>query len=97
MKIKELVDARFSLQKLIEQDLPLTSAYDLYLLVQSANQHLDLYGQEIQKPDCNVEDLDNMEIDIPAKRIRIPISDHLVLSALDIKNLEPFAVFEVMK
>lgn len=99
MKLIEIVNARTSLQKLIAQDLPLRLAYRLTKLTEAINFHLSFYGSERMKlgenPDPEkLRELEEMEItDIPQTKLCIPIRDGLVLSAADVKMLEPFIEF----
>ena len=99
MKLIEIVNARDSLQKLVRQDLPLRLAYRLTHLTDAINFHLNFYGSERMKlgedPDPErLEELENMEItDLHHERLKLPIRDGLVLSAADVKMLEPFIEF----
>ena len=99
MKLIEIVNARHSLQKLVAQDLPLRLAYRLMKLTEACNFHLEFYGHERRKlgedPDPDrMRALDEMEItDLHQEKLRLPVSDDLILSAADIKALEPFIVF----
>ncbi len=99
MKLIEIVDARNSLQKLIGQDLPLRVAYRLVKLTDAINFHLGFYGSEMAKlgadPDpTKKKELEEMEItDLYHEKLRLPIRDGLVLSASDVKMLEPFIEF----
>ena len=94
MRLIDLVNARFSIQKLISQDLPLPVAYKLYKLIGVANQHLEFYGNEVAKPSCDMDALDNMEIDLDVEKLTITMTDDIKLSAMDVKCLEPFINFE---
>jgi hypothetical protein len=51
MKLIDLVNARDSLQKLIAQDLPIRTAYQLMKLTDECNRHLGFYGGELAKFD----------------------------------------------
>ena len=99
MKLIDIVNARGSLQKLISQDLPLRLAYRLTRLTDAINFHLNFYGTERMKlgenPDQEkLRELEEMEIsDIPQTKLSLPIRDGLVLSATDVKMLEPFIEF----
>lgn len=99
MKLIEIVNVRGSLQKLVAQDLPLTKAWEIMKLTNTCNVHLEFYGMKRAKmggrPDPDqMEALDNLEIqDIPTEKIRIPLLDNILLSASDIKALEPFVEF----
>lgn len=94
MKLIDIVDARFSIQKLVAQDLPLPVAYKLYKLIGVVNQHLEFYGNELAKPGCDKEALDNMVIeDYCPEKITVIMSDDIKLSASDINYLEPFINF----
>lgn len=99
MKLIELVNARTALGKLIVQDLPIRTAYELMKLTDEANQHLMFYGQELGKFDPNkdpdrLEELNDMEIDVGGPvRIRISLDGDLRLSAGDVKMLTPLVDF----
>lgn len=101
MQLEVLVHAAPSLQKLISQDLPIRSAWQLKKLVDICNPMLEFYSQEIQKiilkDDAGtlqreLELLDVPELDnIPI--IELSLDTSLKLSAADIKVLEPFIAF----
>ena len=99
MKLIELVNARDALQKLVAQDLPIRTAYELMMLTDEANRHLIFYGQELGKFDPErdldrLEELNNIEIDIGgSERIRISLDGDLRLSAGDVKMLTPLVDF----
>lgn len=96
MKLIEVVNAREALGKLVVQDLPLKMAYRLTVLTNKCNFHLEFYGQEIAKcrSEEDVEELNNMEInDLHEAKLHLPIMDGLVLSASDVKALEPLVEF----
>ncbi len=99
MKLINIVNARGALQKLVAQDLPLKTAFEIVELVDKCNRHLQFFSQERQKlgalPDeqklaelesFDVPDLDNLPIEIVA-------DDSLRLSAADVKALGPFVRF----
>lgn len=97
MKLIELVDARDSLQKLVQQDLPIRKAYEVMQLTEEANRHLLFYSQELAKlgddPDPEaVKELDGFEIAGP-ERIRIEMAGGLRLSAADVALLLPLIDF----
>lgn len=99
MKLIELVNAREALQKLIAQDLPIRTAYELMKLTDEANRHLTFYGQELGKFDPEkdpdrLEELNRIEIDVGGpERIRISLDGDLRLSAGDVKMLTPLVDF----
>lgn len=99
MKLIEIVNARESLQKLVGQDLPLRVAYRLVKVTDAINFHLSFYGAERAKlgenPDpAKLRELEEMEItDLHHEKLKLPIRDGLVLSASDVKMLEPFIEF----
>lgn len=99
MKLIDLVNARDSLQKLIAQDLPIRTAYQLMKLTDECNRHLGFYGGELAKFDPardpeRLKELEEMEItDLHHEKLRMPIKDGIVLSAADVKLLEPFMEF----
>lgn len=99
MKLINIVNARGALQKLVAQDLPLKTAFEIVELVDKCNRHLQFFSQERQKlgalPDehklaelesFDVPDLDNLPIEIVA-------DDSLRLSAADVKALGPLVRF----
>lgn len=100
MKLKELVNARAALGKLVVQDLPIRTAYELMKLTDEANRHLIFYGQEIGKFDPEkdpdrLEELNSIEIDVGGpERIRISLDGDLKLSAADVKMLTAIIDFE---
>lgn len=99
MKLIDFVNARFSIQKLIRQDLPLRQAYELMKLTDVINFHLEFYGNEIAKFDPEQEpeklaELNSMEIESPlAEKLSISLDGDLRLSATDVKLLLPFIDF----
>lgn len=92
MKLIDIVNASDAFKKLIVQDLPLMQAHQLMCLVDRCNPHLRFYG-DIEKQ-CTSQDqfeqLHKMTVDEEFEKIRIPLSANVVLSAADVKNLEPF-------
>lgn len=100
MKLIELVNARAALGKLVVQDLPIRTAYELMELTDEANRHLMFYGQELGKFDPEedpdrLEELNNMEVDVGGLgRIRISLDGELRLSASDVKMLTAIIDFE---
>lgn len=98
MKLGTIVNAAQPLQKLIFQDLPLKTAYGLAQLIGRINPALAFYGMEMAKaPDgARAEELSEMEMAGFEDIFRLQIDPELplVLSAADIKCLEPFIRFE---
>lgn len=99
MKLIDLINAREALQKLVQQDLPIRTAYELMKLTDECNRHLLFYGQEIGKfrPEEDPErlaELDGMEIEVGADKIAISLDGDLKLSAADIKMLMPLLEFK---
>ena len=99
MKLIEIVNARCSLQKLIAQDLPLRTAFQIVDLVEKCNRHLGFFSQMRQKlgalPDeTKLAELENFEVsDLGELPIEIFATDSMRLSAADLKALEPFVKF----
>ena len=100
MRLIEIVNARDSLQKLIVQDLPIRTAYELMKFTDEANRHLSFYGQELGKfnpeeyPE-RLEELNEMDVDIGGTdRVKISLDWGLKLSASDVKMLAPLVNFE---
>lgn len=99
MKLIELINAREALQKLVQQDLPIRTAYELMKLTDECNRHLLFYGQEIAKfsPEEDPErlaELEGMEIEAGADKITISLDGDLKLSAADVKMLMPLVAFQ---
>lgn len=99
MKLIEIVNARDALQKLVAQDLPIRTAYELMKLTDACNRHLSFYGAEIAKFDPEKDtnrlmELDSMEIDIEAEKVAVSMGWDLKLSAGDIKMLMPLVDFQ---
>ena len=101
--IKDLLQGLPALQKLYNQDLPLTSSYKLSELAGQVPQKLAFFaerqdgiramGKDGQK---QLDELLAMSAgleDIP--RLRLPMSDNILLSASDLERLEAFIDFEV--
>ena len=99
MKLINIVNARGSLQKLVAQDLPLRTAFEVMELVEKCNRHLGFFSQERQKlgalpDDKKLSDLEHFEVsDLDGPPIEIRADDNLRLSAADVKALEPFVRF----
>ena len=99
MKLIEIVKARDPLQRIVEQELPLRVAYRLLKVTEAIKFHLHFYYGELIKlgedPDPEkLKELNDMEItDLHHARLRVPIMEGLVLSAADVKMLEPFIEF----
>lgn len=99
MKLIDLINAKDSLQKLVQQDLPLRTAYELMQLTDECNRHLLFYGNELTKfkPEKDPErlvELENMEIDTGrSEKITISLDGDLKLSATDVKMLMPLVEF----
>lgn len=99
MKLINIVNARGALQKLVAQDLPLRTAFEVVELVEKCNRHLGFFSQMRQKlgalPDeKKLSELENFEVtDLDRLRIEIRADDSLRLSAADVKVLEPFVRF----
>ena len=99
MKLIEIVNARCSLQKLIAQDLPLHTAFEVMELVERCNKHLGFFSQMRQKlgaqPDEEkLAELENFEVtDLGELPIEILAEESMRLSASDVKALEPFVKF----
>lgn len=99
MRLLDLINARDSLQKLVAQDLPIRKAYELMMLTDECNRHLNFYGNEIGKFDPEkdldrLDELNNMEIlQESDSRIQIAMDGDLRLSATDVKLLLPLIDF----
>ncbi len=102
MKLKTIVNASPSLQKLILQDVPIQTAYALAMLIDKLNPHLSFYGTEVSKRYGSAERMEELEnLDIPemenVQKISMPLIGSVTLSAADIKRLEPFVNFVVVE
>ena len=97
MELIKIVTARDALQKLIMQDIPMRQAYELMKFTDGINRHLNFYGQEIAKANGDEEKIKELNAfvvdDIPEK-IHVKMLDTVLLSATDMKALEPFVEFE---
>lgn len=98
MKLETIVQAAHPLQKLILQDMPLHTAYKLSKLIGKLNPLLEFYGAEMAKQPEEDKRHELLELDIEGFedfcRLHIAPDLPLVLSAADIKCLEPFINFE---
>lgn len=100
MKLIDLVNARDALQKLVAQDLPIRTAYEVMQLTDACNRHLVFYGGELSKfdpvkdPD-RLAELNSMIIDLNRDhKILINMDNAIRLSASDIKMLLPLVEFQ---
>lgn len=100
MKLTEIINARDALQKLVAQDLPIRTAYEVMKLTEECNRHLGFYGQELSKFDPaadpgRLDELNNMEISTGSgQKITIALDSAIRLSASDIKMLLPLVDFQ---
>lgn len=97
MRLIDIVDARDALQKLVMQDLPLRTAYNLMSLTDECNKHLNFYYNELAKfnPEENparLKELENLEVNIEG--ITIYLDNSIKLSAADVKMLFPLIKFK---
>ena len=101
MKIEDIVIAAGSIQKLIDQDVPLCTAWALKKLLDRGNPVLEFYGQELAKygeaPDAESRRAQLLALTLPDfdgfARVAVPLDVPVKLSAADIKRLEPFVQF----
>lgn len=101
MKLITIVNARMSLQKLVQQDLPIRTAWQVMKLTDECNIHLQFYGNQIRRlgdePDpeklAALQDMEISELDARV-RIPVPLDGSIRMSAVDLKHLEPFIDFE---
>ena len=100
MKLITIVNARLALQKLVEQPLPLRTAWQVMQLVDRCNIHLQFYGDRRRQlgadPDPDqLDELNSMEIsELNATvRIQLPIGSNVQLSDSEVKSLQPFVEF----
>lgn len=96
MKLIELISAARPLQKLIMQDVPLRTAYDLMQITEEVNPHLQFYDREVLKSGEDIkriEELQNLEIDCEFKAVEISKDTDICLSASDVKLLQPIVIF----
>ena len=102
MKLQSIVIAAPSIQKLIDQDMPLRTAWELTRLLDTCNPVLEFYGAELAKmedaADREARHRSLCELELPDfdkfKRVRLPLEMPLTLSAADVKRLEPFVDFK---
>ena len=99
MKLIDIVNARAPLQKLVQQDLPLRTAWELVRITEEVNRCLSFYAEELQKlgsePEAaRLKELQQLDVQAPTPEpYRIRIQDGLRLSAADVKLLEPLITF----
>lgn len=99
MKLIDIVNARAPLQKLVQQDLPLRTAWELVKVTDEVNRCLSFYAEELSKlgsePDpVRLQELQQLDVQPPTPEpFRIQIQDGLRLSAADVKLLEPLITF----
>ena len=100
MKLKDIVNARDGLQRLVVQEMPLPTAYAVLKLTDRCNLHLSFYGNERAKlgadPDPErLSELENMPVEDfnDFEPIPIPITERIKLSPTAMKALEPFVMF----
>lgn len=99
MKLIDIVNARAPLQKLVQQDLPLRTAWELVKVTDAVNRCLSFYAEELTKlgsePDpVRLQELQQLDVQAPTPEpFRIQIQDGLRLSAADVKLLEPLITF----
>lgn len=100
MKLNTIVSAAASLQKIVAQDLPLRSAFELSHLIDTLNPCLEFYGREFLKAaaakdsEGAVAELLDFEanVELPRK-VSLPLDLPLMLTPADIKFLTPFVEF----
>lgn len=104
MKISEILNAAPALQKLTAQDLPLRDAHVVAALVTRCNEQLRFYGQQVDRIRA-IEDAAEAEkrhkalLSLDAdgfddfKPLQLPLNLPIMLSAADVKCLEPLIVF----
>lgn len=96
MKLSDVVNAAAPLRKLIAQDLPLRTAWELTKLVDRLNPMLRFYGE--QAPSKSSEDRQAL-LDMEMEELQdvfplaLSLELDLRLSACDIKLLSPFVAF----
>lgn len=97
MEMRALVQAAPGLQKLIWQELPVDKAFKLSQLIDHMNAALGFYGREMAKnPDAEkLEELMRYDVGFSdLHQIRLSTDLPLHLSAAEIKQIEPFVIFE---
>lgn len=97
MEMRTLVQAAPGLQKLIWQELPVDKAFKLSKLIDHMNAALGFYGREMAKnpkPE-KLEELLSYNVGFEdLQQIQLSTDLPLQLSAAEIKQIEPFVVFE---
>lgn len=99
MKLYEIVNAAPGLQKLILQDLPLRTSFDLMRLAERVNPLLKFFGDEEVKAHGEPEKMDELRaLDVDGFedffRIPIPLDADIRLSPSDVRNLSIFCDFK---
>lgn len=99
MKLFEVINAAPGLQKLILQDLPLKTAYEVMKLTERVNPLLNFFGNEEIKARGDekiMAELRDLEVDGFEDFFRIPISldADIRLSPSDVRNLSIFCDFK---
>lgn len=99
MLLKNIVIAAPSIQKLIDQDVPLRTAWQLSRLMDALNPALEFYGRELAKTaperaEAAQEELLALDLpDVDPGILYLPLDLPVRLSAADIKRLGPFVRF----
>lgn len=99
MLLKSIVIAAPSVQKLIDQDMPLLTAWQLSRLMDTINPALEFYGLELAKAAPERTDQARKELlaldlpDVDPGILYLPLDLPVKLSAADIKRLWPFVRF----
>ncbi len=98
MKMKDILNARFSLQKLMDQNIQLNYAFEIAAFIDKCNLALENYGEEIKTLDeaereTKAEELSEKEVS-NTEAIHLPASLNIFLSPADVKCLESLIHFE---
>lgn len=94
MKIFEIVNASTALRRLVNQDMPLKTAYWLTRLVDKLNTHLSYFDQNMERiqkladnKDSELDALLQEEVEVDFKKVTIVLDDRIRISTSDILTL----------
>lgn len=104
MKLKDILIAVPALQKLAAAELTLKIAYELQQLNSALQNDLDFFDREkakivnrlgeIKGNEPEITELLNMDVNTEIHRVKIPLTEHVKLSANDINAVRAFVDFE---
>lgn len=101
MKLSQMVNATSSLRKLLQTDINIKKAYELYRLTQKLNEYLGYFDENRDKimelsdnQDKKLQELLDTDFEVEFDKVKLSLSDNIELSVFDIMNLENFIEFE---